>query len=99
MCYIIMNFNVDNVDVDFYFVKKFFNLLNLFFDVMYEFFFFYFDNGELICWCFYLYKRKKVVWVLDNWNVGICEDYLIYLENFVCFFLEYLKFYCIYIGW
>lgn len=40
MCYIIMNFNVDNVDVDFYFVKKFFNLLNLFFDVMYEFFFF-----------------------------------------------------------
>lgn len=35
-----MNFNVDNVDVDFYFVKKFFNLLNLFFDVMYEFFFF-----------------------------------------------------------
>lgn len=36
MRHIIMNLNADNVDVDFYFVKKFSNLSNLSFDVMYE---------------------------------------------------------------
>lgn len=54
---------------------------------------FYFDNGESIRWCFHSYKRKKVVWVLDNWNVGTREDYLIHLENLACSFLEHSKFY------